>query len=312
MAKLRALGAAVLMLGLCSCSTANIVLFHPVGAVAGAEWRFTLLDVGVMCLLIIPTAVMIGVFIWRYRKSASAKYDPSFSHSLPLEAVMWGVPLLLVCILGFFSYQSTFLVNPGEPEALASGGNELDVDVIATDWQWVFVYPQQKIATVDMLVVPAGERVQFRLTSTSVTNDFYIPRVAPMIDVMPGMRTGDAFTVNQPGDFEGFSADFSGSGFSWMQFATHVVSPAQFSSWVAQTQAAKATLSYAAFTKLAKPTYNVGAKPAYFSNADPHLFDEVVQAAQNGKVYPVPNDVMTKAPKSTQVKANASATKEAS
>jgi len=320
MARLRALGAAALMLGLCSCGTANVLLFHPRGAVAGAEWRFTLLDVGVMCLLIVPVAVIIAVFIWRYRKSAGAAYDPKFSHSLPLEIVMWGVPLALVCLLGFFSYQSTFLVNPGEPTSLSDGGDVLHVDVITTDWQWVFVYPAQKIATVDTLVVPAGRRVQLRLTSTSVTNDFYIPQVAPMIDVMPGMRTADAFQVNAPGSFEGFSADFSGAGFSWMQFSTRVVSAADFAGWVEKTQASPKTLSYQAFTRLARPTFNTTAAPSYFSNADPQLFDQVVTAAMNGTVYPVPDNMMTKAPHPARTPATAadkappdsSATKQAS
>jgi cytochrome o ubiquinol oxidase subunit 2 len=322
MAKVRALTGLTLLLGLCSCSTANILLFHPRGPVAGAEWRFTLLDVGVMCLLIIPTALAAAVFIWRYRKSANAAYDPEFTHSVPLEVVMWGVPFLLVCLLGFFSYQSTFLVNPGKPTSLPAGGDVLNVDVITTDWQWVFIYPEQKIATVDMLVVPAGKRVQLRLTSTSVTNDFYIPQVAPMIDVMPGMRTADAFTVNRPENFEGFSADFSGAGFSWMQFATHVVSPADFASWVKTTQASPKTLSYTQFSKLAEPTFNMDATPAYYGAADPNLFDEAVQAAMNGKVYPVPDDMMTKAPGPTRtpaatntpvpVKPDASATKQAS
>jgi cytochrome o ubiquinol oxidase subunit 2 len=311
MARVRTWGVTALLLGLCSCSTSQVLLFHPVGAVAGAEWRFTLIDVGIMCLLIV-VAVMTGVFVWRYRRSAGATYDPNFTHSVTLEVFMWGVPLALVCLLGFCSFESTFLVNPGEPTSLKSGGDVLKVDVITTDWQWVFVYPDQRIATIDTLVVPAGRRVQLRLTSTSVTNDFYIPQVAPMIDVMPGMRTGDAFTVNRPADFEGFSADFSGAGFSWMQFSTRVVPPAQFAAWVTKTQAAPAALSYAAFTKIAHPTFNLGAKPAYFSNADPDLFDEVVTAAQNGTIYPVPDDLMTKSPAPAPVKADSSATKQAS
>jgi cytochrome o ubiquinol oxidase subunit 2 len=139
---------------------------------------------------------------------------------------------------------------------------------------------------------------------------------------MPGMRTGDAFQVNRPGNFEGFSADFSGAGFSWMQFATHVVSPADFNSWVVKTQAAPKTLSYTAFTKLAQPTFNMKATPIYFGSADPHLFDQVVTAAMNGTVYPVPDDIMTKAPNPTPtpaatstltpVKPDESATKQAS
>jgi cytochrome o ubiquinol oxidase subunit 2 len=281
---------ALLSLGLAGCSSASYRLFHPVGPVAAAEWRFTLLDVGVMLLIILPTTLMIGVFVWRYRKARNATYDPSWSHSMGLELMMWGVPFLIVIFLGYNSYKSTMLVNPYGPGALDMTNPQdepLQVDVITTDWQWFFVYPQQGIATIDDLVVPAGRPVKLRLTSTSVTNDFYIPEVAPMIDVMPGMRTMDAFQVAKPGSYEGFSADFSGAGFSWMQFSTRIVAPADFDKWVAQTQGAPDQLSYMQFTKLAVPTINVGAKPAYFSHVAPGLFDSVYIAAQQGVVYPV-------------------------
>jgi cytochrome o ubiquinol oxidase subunit 2 len=295
----RVLRLAVLALGglpLAGCSTASYRLFHPQGPVAWAQLRFMALDVAVMMFLILPVTVMIAVFAWRYRKSANAKYDPNWSHSLELEMVMWGVPFLTVIFLGFFSYKSTLLVNPYGPAALDTAmavaqPGPLQVDVITTDWQWVFVYPEYGIATVDDLVVPAGRVVQLRLTSTSVTNDFFIPQVAPMIDVMPGMRTKDAFQINHTGQYEGFSADFSGAGFSWMQFSTRVVSAGDFAGWVAKVQAAPDQLSYLRFTKLAKPTINIGAKPAYFSHVEPNLFDDVYTAAQQGVVYPVPADI---------------------
>jgi cytochrome o ubiquinol oxidase subunit 2 len=284
----------LLLLLLSGCAPGAYRLFNPVGPVAFAEWRFTIIDVGVMLLIILPVTVMIGVFVWRYRKGRNATYDPTWSHSLGLELLMWGVPFLIVIFLGYNSYKSTMLVNPYGPGALnlTNPANEpLQVDVVTTDWQWFFIYPEQKIATIDDLVVPAGRPVKFRLTSTSVTNDFYIPEVAPMIDVMPGMRTMDAFQVDHPGNYEGFSADFSGAGFSWMQFSTRIVAPADFDKWVAQTQGSKQQLSYMQFTKLAVPTINVGAKPEYFSHVEPGLFDSVYTAAQQGVVYPVPADI---------------------
>ncbi len=279
---------------LSGCSADTFRLFHPVGAVGSVEWRFTVIDVGVMMLLILPTTVMIAVFVWRYRKSRNAEYDPSWSHSLGLELTMWGIPFLTVIFLGYASYRSTMLVNPYNPAAInyADPANPpLQVDVVTTDWQWVFIYPSLGIATVDDLVVPAGRPIKFWLTSTSVTNDFYIPEVAPMIDVMPGMRTMDGFQVNQPGRYEGFSADFSGAGFSWMQFSTRILAKPDFDKWVAATQGSPSQLSYAAFTKLAEPTVNVGAKPAYFSHADAGLFMQIYNAARAGTVYAIPEQL---------------------
>ena len=279
---------------LSGCSSVAYRLFHPVGPVASIEWRFTLIDVGVMLLIILPITLMIVVFMWRYRKSRNADYDPNWSHSLGLELLMWGVPFIIVLFLGYYSYQSVLLVNPYNPTALQmadSADAPLQVDVVTTDWQWFFVYPQLHIATIDDLVVPEGRPIKLRLTSTSVTNDFFIPQVAPMIDVMPGMRTMDAFQVNCPGTYEGYSADFSGAGFSWMQFSTRILSKSDFDGWVAQTQAAPNQLSYQQFTKLAQPTVNVGAKPEYFSHVAPNLFESVYNAARAGVVYPVPEEV---------------------
>jgi len=308
-AKLAAGLAALLSLGGCASSFG---MLHPVGPVASAEFHFLLISTGIMMLIIVPTTVLTGVFAIRYRKSAGATYDPTFSHSLLLELAMWGVPLMITLVLAYCTYRSVLLVNPAAPEALGSAPSEtalgsgvngtnghadpLEVDVITTDWQWIFVYPRQGIATIDDLVVPAGRNVQLQLSSVSVVNDIYVPGVIAMIDVMPGMRTLDAFRVSHPGNYQGFSADFSGDGFSWMQFATRIVSPADFGAWVKQTQGASDHLTYARFQQLAQPTINEGAKPHYFSGVPADLFTQVYNATRAGVVYPVPEDVQTKAP----------------
>jgi cytochrome o ubiquinol oxidase subunit 2 len=298
---------------------AEFRLFHPVGPVASAEWRFTLISTSIMMLIIVPTTVMTCVFAFRYRKSRNATYDPTFSHSLLLELAMWGVPLMITLVLAYCTYTSVFLVDPANPGSLLPAGTAevkpgpldanymcppgavsepgaLEVDVITTDWQWIFVYPQQGIATIDDLVVPQGRNVQLQMTSDSVTNDFYIPQVAPMMDVMPGMRTMDGFRVDQPGSYEGFAADFSGDGFSWMQFSTRIVSQGDFAAWVKQTQASPNHLDYARFQQIAQPTINEGAKPSYFSGVPSNLFVQVYNATRNGVDYPVPEDIQTKAP----------------
>jgi cytochrome o ubiquinol oxidase subunit 2 len=296
---LKRLAALAALLALTGCG-AEYRLFHPVGPVASAEFHYTILNTGVMLLIIIPTFILTMLFALRYRKSRAAHYDPSFSHSLSLELAMWGIPLVIVVILTFCTYASVFAVNPADPLTLDNPHDAnalaapLDVDVITTDWQWIFVYPAAHIATIDDLVVPAGRTVRLQLTSATVTNDFYIPAVAPMIDVMPGMRTQDAFRVNRPGTYEGFSADFSGAGFSWMQFSTRILTPDDFSAWLKQTQTAPDHLDMARFMQIAQPTINNGAKPVYFSGADPNLFAEVFTAIQQGQVFPVPEDIDTK------------------
>ncbi len=282
------------LLALAGCDTGNYRLFHPLTAVAKVQWWATLFEAGIMSLIIVPTAILIAWFVWRYRKNANAKYDPSWSHSLTLEILVWGVPLIVVAICGIISIRTTQDVEPYAPAVLAkdkAAQNPIDIDVITTDWQWLFIYPQQGVAAIDELVVPENSVVHLRLTSTAVVNDFFIPQIAPMIDVMPGMRTENTFDTPKIGTYTGFSADFSGAGFSWMQFQTHIVSQAGFDAWVAKAAASPVQLSYQEFTKLAQPTVNEDNKPSYFSNVAPNLFDTVVTAAQAGVVYPVPDSV---------------------
>jgi cytochrome o ubiquinol oxidase subunit II len=304
---------------LAGCVPASYRLFHPDGAIANLELQSTIIDTAVMLLIILPVAVLICVFMWRYRKSANAAYDPHWSHSLTLEVLVWGVPFVTVCALAFFSYRSTLAVNPYAPSVLGvaalpaksqvaatasqtmpgmampdpTGSSEapLQIDVITTDWQWFFIYPQLHIATIDELVVPQGKDVQLSMTSATVVNDFFVPELAPMMDIMPGMRTVDTFRSKDLRNYEGFSADFSGAGFAWMQFATRVVTPQDFNGWVSSVQASPNHMSYADFERLARTTINIGAKPSYFSSVEPGLFAHVYDEVRQGKVYPVPDDL---------------------
>jgi cytochrome o ubiquinol oxidase subunit 2 len=294
-------GAAALLC-LDGCGMQPFRVLYPAGPLADAEWRFTIIDIAITSLIVLPSTLMIALFIWRYRASRHATYDPHWTNSVPLEIGMWFVPLVAVCVLGYFSYQGVYATNPYGPTALgekpagvqqASTGatHPLQVDVISTDWLWIFVYPKQKIATVDELVVPTGRNVALNLTSATVVNDFYIPQVAPMIDVMPGMRTEDALRIDRPGDYTGFSAMYSGPGFAWMQFHTRALSTGQFDAWVTQVQRSPLHLSYPDFEKLAQPTINLFEKSAEFSQADPNLLRQVYDAARAGKAYPVPFDL---------------------
>jgi cytochrome o ubiquinol oxidase subunit 2 len=298
-----ALALSVLTLGGCG---ETYRLFYPKGPVATAQLKFTMIDVGIMLLIILPTTLMLCLFLWRYRKARNAAYDPDWSHSLTIELLIWGGPIAIVALLAVFTYESVIETNPYDPTVLHApviagtpAQAPLQVDVITTDWQWFFIYPEQHIATIDDLVVPQGRVVRLRMTSTSVTNDFFIPQLAAMIDVMPGMQTKDAFSSDGPGNYTGFSADFSGAGFAWMQFSTRVVSDDQFNSWVGRVKAGQvapshAVLSYALFQKLAHPTLNIGAKPGYFAAVGSDVFDHTIADAMDGVTYPVPADLTEK------------------
>ena len=275
------------------CSAQNFWLLDAKGVISKTQVHYMVVDVVVMLVIIVPTALLILWSMWRYRKAAGATYSPHWSHSNAIEVVVWGIPLVTVAVLSYYSVKAIYQVNPYDPTVLASaeapsGQAPLEVDVIATDWRWVFIYPAQHMMSVGKLVIPVDTPVDFRLTSTSVTNDFYIPQLVGMIDVMPGMRVKQAMMASRPGTYEGFSADYSGPGFSWMKFQTEAVPEAQFQAWAKKVQQAPQHMSYAQFDAYAKPYIGVGAKPEYFSDVQPGLFSHVIAEVMNGKVWPTP------------------------
>lgn len=305
-----------LLLLLDACARRSVWLFHPKGAVAAAELHYTLVDFSIMMCIIGPVIVLSGFFVFRYRKGGGGRYDPHFRRQIVIELLMWGVPLATVGLLTYFSYHGVFRANPYNPTAiarsLASGhtvppaagrsshfagyptphgvrrGPELQVDVITTDWQWVFIYPKEHIATVDEFVVPVHMPIHFRLTSTTVVNDILIPELVGEIDIMPGMRTKQAMIANATGTFHGYSANYSGGGFSWMGFAVHVVGPQAFSVWIHKTQDMPVRLTYHRFNRLAAPTINLGEKPRLYSHVQAGLFNHVIQSVMLGRVYTTP------------------------
>ncbi len=267
-------------------------MLDPKGIISATQDHYLTLDVLVMLLIIVPTGIFIVWAMRHYRRDGGrGRHDAHWDHSNALEALVWGIPILTVGLLSYYSVKAIYAVNPYHPTVVARathGKGALDIDVISTDWQWVFIYPQQGIATVDRLVVPKGVPVHFRLTSATVVNDFYIPQLVGMIDVMPAMRVRQSLLASRTGTYEGYSANFSGAGFSWMNFETKAVSRSAFRAWVARVQGASAHLTYAAFDQVAQPTINVHGRFVYFSHVQPGLFRHVVAQTAAGKTYPTP------------------------
>jgi len=282
----------MLLTGCSSHKLANqFVLFRPSGPLSGADLHFTILDVGVMLGIIIPTAIITIYFLLHYRKTnTTAAYDPHWSHSNVIELIVWAIPLLTVMMLGYYSYKGTAAVDPYNPGLLKAASKQpvLDVDVVTTDWQWLFIYPKQHIATANQLVIPVGTVVHFHMTSATVVNDFYIPRLAGMIDIMPGMRTKQVLMADKIGHYQGLSANFSGAGFSWMRFKTEVVSASQFNDWTKEVARSPLHMNYAQFNVFARPTKNVQGKTFEYSQVSDRLFHQVIKGVMMGRVYTTP------------------------
>jgi cytochrome o ubiquinol oxidase subunit 2 len=267
----------------------DLVVFNPSGDVARQQGDLILWSTGLMLLIIVPVMVLIVLFAWRYRASnKEAEYKPDWDHSIMLELVIWSAPLLIIIALGALTWTSTHLLDPYRPlgrlsptQAVKASDRPLEVDVVSLDWKWLFIYPEQGVATVNELVVPVGRQVKFRLTSSSVMNAFYVPAMAGMIYTMPGMETKLHAVLNRPGQFPGMSSNYSGAGFSHMRFVTHSVDDAGFARWVSEAKTAKMPLDTATYLKLEKPSEKV--PPMRFGGVENGLFERIVQMCPDPK-----------------------------
>lgn len=271
--KLRVAGIALLALLASGCDRA--VILNPKGPIADAE-RGLLIDAfTVMMIVVIPVIFMALLFAWRYRAGRNARYEPTWAYSAKVDAVVWLVPALIVIAVAVLLWRSTHKLDPYRE--IASSNPPLDVQVVAQDWKWLFIYPEQGVASVNRLAVPAGTPLHFSITSASVMNSFFVPQLGSQIYAMAGMATNLMLQADTPGTYAGLSAQYSGGGFSDMRFEVIALEPAAFEDWVRQTKAAGNTLDFVAYTRLVRPSSAV--PPATFGEVAPDLFEAAIHRA---------------------------------
>lgn len=285
----RALQGAALAAAATLLSGCNAVLLAPSGDVALQQRNLIYIATGLMLLIIIPVIITIIVFAWRYRASHKRDdYQPDWDHSTRLELLIWAAPLLIIIALGAVTWISSHTLDPYRPLDRISAGRPvppgvkpLVVEVVALDWKWLFFYPEQGIATVNEMAAPVDRPIQFRITSAAIMNSFFIPALAGQIYAMPGMETKLHAVANKPGDFEGFSANFSGTGFSQMRFVFKSLPGDGFDKWVAGVKAGRdGELTRASYEKLELPS---AAEPVHYY---PTVGDGLYQAILNRCVKP--------------------------
>jgi cytochrome o ubiquinol oxidase subunit 2 len=273
----------LLLLPLVALSTGcNMVVLNPAGDVALQQRDLVIVSTVLMLLIIVPVMVLTGVFAWRYRQSnTKAEYDPEFHHSTALELVIWSAPLLIIIALGAVTWISTHTLDPYRRLDRLSAAHKLDaaarplkVQVVALDWKWLFIYPDYGIATVNELAAPVDVPIEFQITSSSVMNSFYIPALAGQIYAMPAMETQLHAVINRAGDYQGFSANYSGAGFSDMHFHFYGKSQADFERWVAEVKAGGGALSREGYLALARPSEREPVR--YYAEAAPGLYDAIL------------------------------------
>jgi cytochrome o ubiquinol oxidase subunit 2 len=243
-------------------SGCELVVLHPFGAVAAQQGHLILVSTLLMLLIVVPVLALTLLFAWRYRASnTQARYTPDWDHSTALELVIWTAPLLIIIALGAVTWISTHTLDPyralrqiDATHGVPAGTKPLVVEVVALDWKWLFIYPAQGIASVNELAAPVDAPIEFRITSSSVMNSFFIPALAGQIYAMPGMQTELHAVINHAGDYQGFSANYSGAGFSGMHFTFRGMSRGDFDRWVQKSQSAPQALDRDAYVQLARPS----------------------------------------------------------
>lgn len=257
----------------------QIALLDPDGPIGYDERSIMILSTGLMLIVVIPVIVMTLAFAWRYRESnTKATFAPDWSHSNKIEAVVWLVPCLIVAVLATVTWVSTHKLDPYRRLGLAA--KTINVDVVSLDWKWLFIYPDLKIASIDELVFPAGTPVRFHLTSATVMNSFFIPRLGSQIYTMPGMETKLSLVAKEPGDFAGISANYSGDGFSGMKFSARAMTVADFQNWVRKVRTSPQVLTKAAYQQLEQPSEDVPV--TYYGDVEPSVYHDALNKCANG------------------------------
>ncbi|MDE1932588.1 cytochrome ubiquinol oxidase subunit II [Bradyrhizobium sp.] len=247
-------------------------ILDPQGPVAAADSAILIDSIAIMLAIVVPTIIAIFAFAFWFRASNTrARYLPDFAHSGRIELVVWSIPALTIILLGGVAWIGSHQLDPREP--VPGTGSPVRVQVVSLDWKWLFIYPDQRVATVNSLTVPVGAPLQLDLTSSSVMNVFFVPQLASMIYTMNGMVTHLNLRADQEGNYQGLSAHFSGDGFPDMMFDVHVISPLDFPKWVEATAKSGKELTADSYKQLSQQSVETG-RPTY-RLPDPRLFDDI-------------------------------------
>ncbi|MFT3996087.1 MAG: ubiquinol oxidase subunit II [Asticcacaulis sp.] len=280
----KGLAAALLAVTAVSLSGCDWALMDPKGPIGLAEKDLILLAVALMMIPVVPVIVMTLWFAYRYRASnTKATYDPNFEHSNRIEAVVWGIPTLIIIALGTVTWVSTHQLDPHKKvEAVAERSHiaPVEVEVVALDWKWLFIYPEYGIATVNEMAMPVGTPVHFKITSGTVMNSFFIPQLGTQIYAMSGMQTHLSLRADHAGDYPGISANYSGFGFANMKFTAKAMDDEAFAAWVASAKASGNKLDAEGYKALSQKGSTD--KPAFYAEVQPAMFTKILNGCADG------------------------------
>ncbi|MFO1057628.1 MAG: ubiquinol oxidase subunit II [Dongiaceae bacterium] len=259
-------------LGLASCGG----VLDPRGPVAEGEKTILIDSLAIMLAIVVPTIAAALAFAWWFRATnLRARYRPAWAYSGQLELIVWFIPLLTIILLGGVAWIGSHELDPAR--RLPPGDRPLQVQVVSLDWKWLFIYPEQHVASVNRLVIPVGAPVEFSLTSASVLNAFFIPQLGSMIYTMNGMAPRLNLRADQAGTYRGISSHYSGAGFPDMHFPVEAVPQDSFAAWAEAARKDGPALNRQSYAELAKQS--MGVAPFTYREVDPALFHDIVTQA---------------------------------
>jgi cytochrome o ubiquinol oxidase subunit 2 len=267
------LGLVILFLAINYLSRLNIAVLQPAGIVGQKERNLIYISLLLAVIVVVPVFVMLFGFAWKYREgNTKAKYSPEFANSKKLESIWWGVPFAIIFILSIITWNSSHDLDPFKP--LSASAKPMHIQVIALQWKWLFIYPEQNIASINYVQLPVNTPIDFEITSDAPMNSFWIPQLGGQIYAMPGMSTHMHLMAGRAGDYTGRSANISGTGFARMTFTARAASSQEFNKWTTKTTASNNPLSTYSYDQLSRP--GTLDHPVYFSSVDGSIYNTVV------------------------------------
>ena len=255
-------------------------VLDPKGPVGAQELHILATALWLMMIVAVPTIVLTLWFAWRYRASSqTARFTPDWDRSHPIAIVCLAVPIVIVAILGTIAWKGSHALDPYRPLHVEADGKVVkpfEVQVMALDWKWLFIYPELGVASVNELAMPVGVPVHFSITASSVMNAFFIPGLGGMIYAMPRMQTQLSLLASEEGTYDGISSNYSGAGFSDMKFAARALSAEAFDAWVVQARRSRTTLDAATLKGLIAPGIERVTK--HYSAVDGDVFSTLLTA----------------------------------
>lgn len=258
----------------------KIVMLFPKGMIALEQRNLLLIIQALMLLVIIPVYILTFLFSWKYSAhNPKGEYDPDLVDSHLAEVIWWGVPLVMTLIVAGITWVKTYELDPFKP--LESDVKKKTIQVVALQWKWLFIYPEEKVASLNFLQIPEKVPIQFEITADAPMNSFWIPSLGGQIYAMPKMKTELNLIANEVGDFRGSSANISGEGFAEMKFVTRASTEKEYQEWIKKGQAAEKTMNWEEYEKIALP--GVPSSPELYRLTDDGLFHQILMKYMHPK-----------------------------